>query len=115
MILGIGIDIVEISRVSESLISKILSPEEIDQRNGYLSEKRQKEYLAGRFAVKEAIKKAFQSYDGFSGMDDLVVLNDEAGKPYLKSPSFSDKTIHLSLSHEREYAIGFCVVEKKEI
>ena len=115
MIIGIGVDIVEISRVSEGLIPKILSSEEIIQRSSYQSDKRQQEYLAGRFAVKEAIKKAFQSYDGFKGMDELVILNDESGRPYLKSPVYLDKQVHLSISHEREYAIGFCVLEKKEL
>ncbi|MGD9909461.1 MAG: holo-ACP synthase [Candidatus Izemoplasmatales bacterium] len=115
MIIGIGTDIVKITRVRPSIVRKVLSPEETAQMESFVSEQRKIEFLAGRFAVKEAIKKAMPSFEKFSSMTELVILNTEAGAPYLSSPVFEDKVIHLSISHEREYAIGLCVVERKEI
>lgn len=115
MISGVGVDIVEISRIKDSIAHKVLSEEEIIVWNSFQSVDRKREYLAGRFAIKEAIKKALLEYEGFSGMNELVVMNDELGRPILKFPIYKDKIINLSLSHEREYAIGFCVIEKIDL
>ncbi|HOO74216.1 MAG TPA: 4'-phosphopantetheinyl transferase superfamily protein, partial [Tepiditoga sp.] len=62
MILGIGCDIVKIDRINEEISKKILSSEELKIYLKIDSEKRKKEYLAGRFAAKEAIIKAFGYY-----------------------------------------------------
>jgi len=111
MIIGVGIDIVQISRISEDILQKVLSPEEIVMYESFSVYKRQREFLAGRFTIKEAIKKAMPSFEGFHSMNELVVLNAESGHPYLKSPIFNDKIVTLSISHENEYAVGFCVIE----
>ncbi|MDD3126102.1 MAG: holo-ACP synthase [Candidatus Izemoplasmatales bacterium] len=107
MIKGIGCDIVEIIRVKPTLVNKILSPEEVIMYQGFISMRRKQEFLAGRFAVKEAIVKAI----GKIPFSQLVVLNDEVGKPYLISPDLSVGNITISIAHEKAYAIGFCVVE----
>lgn len=107
MIKGIGCDIVEIARVKETIIKKILSPEEIIIYQGFRSVRRKQEFLAGRFAVKEAIVKAV----GKIPFSKIVVLNDETGKPYLISDGFPTGNVTISIAHEKAYAIGFCVVE----
>ena len=63
MIRGIGIDITEIARIATLLErqgnaawERILAPEE---RREFKSAKRRTEYLAGRWAAKEAASKAF--------------------------------------------------------
>jgi holo-[acyl-carrier protein] synthase len=112
MIIGVGIDVVQISRITEDVAHKILSVEELEMYKSFSSFKRQREFLAGRFCVKEAMKKALPAFEGFHSMTELVVLNDEAGKPYLKTPVFNDKICMISISHELEYAVGLCVVEK---
>ncbi|MDD3477378.1 MAG: holo-ACP synthase [Candidatus Izemoplasmatales bacterium] len=115
MIVGVGVDIVLISRIRESIIEKVLSSEEKQKMASFASDSRKREFLAGRFAVKEAIKKALLEYEGFHSMNELIVVNDKNGRPELISPVFSDKVVHLSISHERQYAVGLCVVETKNL
>lgn len=57
---GIGTDIIEINRIAtmknkSRFIEKLLSPSELEQFKRYINEKRQNEFLAGRWAVKEAV------------------------------------------------------------
>lgn len=64
MIYGIGLDITELKRIAamaarqKRFAERILTPGELDQYHE-LSEKRKIEFLAGRFAAKEAFSKAF--------------------------------------------------------
>jgi len=113
MIIGIGTDIVKISRIRPSIVKKVLSAPEIEKMDSFVSEQRKIEFLAGRFAAKESIKKALPTFENFSSMTELVILNKDNGAPYLSQPVFDDKVIHLSISHERDYAVGFCIVESK--
>jgi holo-[acyl-carrier protein] synthase len=108
MIKGIGCDIVEIARLKEKLIPKILAPQEISVYEALGSEKRKKEYLAGRFAMKEAVRKAA----GIIPFSEIVILNDSEGKPVLSCERLVGQKIHVSVSHETAYAVGLCVVEE---
>jgi len=107
MIKGIGCDVVEIARLKETLLSKILSAPEITLYESFASEKRKQEFLAGRFALKEAIVKAI----GPIPFTELIILNDESGKPILSCDRLKHLQIHISLAHEKAYAIGMCVAE----
>jgi holo-[acyl-carrier protein] synthase len=116
MISGIGIDIADLERIrkiiarQERFPERILTPKEQD---GYrrLPEKRQVEYLAGRFAAKEAFSKAWGTGIGEElSFQDIEIEKDEKGKPYISKP-FKDG-IHLSISHSREYAVAQVVIEK---
>ena len=87
MILGIGIDITEIGRITamldkqgDKLEARILAPEE---RRNFQSGKRRVEYLAGRFAAKEAASKAFGTGLGKVALHDLIIQNDDLGAPSL--------------------------------
>jgi len=123
MIKGTGIDIVSIPRFAEvlnrrgqSLLEKVFSP--IERKDCRLSVYR----LAGRFAAKEAFFKALGT--GFRGFkwQDLEVRNDELGAPYLCLSSRLAKHIgekginstHLSISHDREYAIAQIILEGEQ-
>ncbi|MDT8336387.1 MAG: holo-ACP synthase [Candidatus Izemoplasmatales bacterium] len=111
MILGVGVDICQNNRVKTTLSERILSDEEKMLFDKIKLENQKIEFLAGRFAVKEAIIKSISPLDYEIGMRDLVVLNDEKGMPYLKQPTFFDKKIFISLSHEKEYSVGYAIVE----
>lgn len=111
MILGVGVDICQNNRVKTTLSERILSVEEQKLFNEIKLESRKIEFLAGRFAVKEAIIKAMSSLNDDIGMRNLVVLNDDKGMPYLSKPIFVDKKIYISLSHEKEYSIGYAIIE----
>jgi len=125
MILGIGTDIAEIERV-EQLFAKsgntfaeyILS--EAERR--ILAERAGKaEFLAGRWAAKEAFAKALGC--GISrdfSFTDIEILPDEKGAPKVHVLDGSAKEtvnrlgvkkIHLSISHERKYAVAMTVLE----
>ncbi|KGA96220.1 4'-phosphopantetheinyl transferase [Alkalihalobacillus alcalophilus ATCC 27647 = CGMCC 1.3604] len=112
MIIGTGIDIVELSRIeaavqkNERFIERILTEKE-QNKFASLTAKRKIEYLAGRFAAKEAfVKAADTSY----GWKDIEILNDSNGKPYLNA-SFNG-IIHVSISHSQSYAISHVIIER---
>ena len=79
MILGIGTDIVEIQRVrkviSDAFLRKVLSKEEIEKILS-MSEERKAQFIAGRFAAKEAIIKALSDFE-LPEMSDLNIVNNE--------------------------------------
>lgn len=111
MIKGIGTDIVEISRIKPDLAHRILSPSEFALYNGFSSDKRKSEFLAGRFAVKEAISKALSHVSFELSYSEMDVKNDEYGKPFLVCEKLKNFRFSLSISHENSYAIGFCIIE----
>ncbi len=113
MITGTGIDIANINRIKKSIdeygdrfISKILSFQEIEN----IPHARRDEYIAGRFAAKEALVKAAGISLQFSS---ITILNDENGKPFITDipESLKDKKIHLSISHDTDYAAAFVIIE----
>lgn len=117
MIKGIGTDIVKISRINEKVVKKILSFSEKKIYDSFQSENRKKEFAAGRFAVKEALYKSLNISFEFKKID---ILKDQNGKPYLseKTKSYIDEIygktkIKISISHEKEYAIAFVIVEEE--
>ena len=104
MIKGIGVDIVKINRfkdVSEHFINRILTNEE---REEYKKRNNKPQYLASRFAAKEAYFKATQDIHYLS----VSVLNDERGIPYI----LDKKNIHLSISHEDEYVVAYLILSE---
>jgi len=115
MIVGIGIDIVELDRIEKLLhrqskfASRILTESE-KQRFNSLSNHRKVEFLAGRFAAKEAYSKAVGTGIGATlSFLDIEIQNDEYGKPKIIKP-YTD-TVHLSISHSKEYAVAQVIIE----
>lgn len=108
MIIGIGCDIVSIDRIKkhqEALAKKVLTTNEYAVFDS-LKNQRRSEYLAGRFAVKEAIIKAF---DEDIYMQDIEILNDSKGKPHCSN--LKKYKMHISISHEEKTAIAYAIVE----
>ena len=78
------------------------------------------QHYAARFAAKEAFSKALGTgITGFS-LQDVYITNDESGKPFLNvKDSAADVLkercgeckLHVSLSHEKEYATAFVIIE----
>lgn len=121
-IYGIGTDIVQTSRIAKiynkyhnKFIERILTAEEIsilNQRNNKIN------YIAKRFAAKEALSKALKRGIGEKiSFKDISVLNDKNGAPYFtvskKLQKFIDnlniEQLHLSLSDESDYVVGFVI------
>src|SRR5690606_39406938 len=86
MILGIGIDLVELERIrrfgAERLARRILT----ERERAYLprSEGRILEFLAGRFAAKEAVSKAAGTGIGKLSFQDIEILPDERSCPQVR-------------------------------
>ena len=114
MIKGIGIDIIEICRIekateNEKFIERIYTENEIKE---FLRRNKNVSYLAGRFAAKEAVSKALGT--GMRNIDfkDIEILSDNLGKPYVvTSGKLENLTIHITISHSKDNAIAFCVIE----
>lgn len=113
MIIGVGCDIVKIERIRKAMeresFLRILTERERVLYEG-LSTNRQSEWLAGRFAAKEAIYKAIHTIHPCV-LSDIEVLTSECGAPYC---TLTLCDIHLSISHETDYAIAYAIAEKKE-
>lgn len=113
MILGIGVDIIEIERIQkavdrwgEDFLRHVFTPQEIDFARKF---KFPYAHYAGRFAAKEAVFKALGKPE--VSWQDLNITNDPQGKPqcaYLKD-GFSNRIL-LTISHSRDYAVAQAVV-----
>lgn len=122
MIIGIGIDITAIERVSSvygkfglRFAKKILHPNELAKMP-----KRPQAFLASRFAAKEACVKALGTGFAFGiGPTQIEIAANEAGKPLLvlhgaaleKADNLGVAACHISLSHERQCAIAMVILE----
>ena len=103
----IGVDIVKISRLQgkSDLAKKILSPEEWETYQIRLD---QEQFLAGRFAAREAFVKAMKGRVGMKDFPNIRVLYDAFGAPYLM---FEERKYAVSISHDGDYAIATVIVE----
>lgn len=127
MIHGIGTDIVAIARVQagldrhgERFARRILSEQEM---LGYSTSAQPVHFLAKRFAAKEAAVKALGTgfRDGIS-LSHVEVSNNEHGRPELNlngraaevAASLGVGEAHLSLSDEKEYAIAFVTLMRRD-
>src|SRR5437762_8060381 len=127
MILGTGIDIIEVSRIrasyekfGERFLKRILRPEEIAY---CLSHRFPAPFLAARFAAKEAISKAFGTGIGKQlGWQDMEVGHKPSGEPFVilhdgGQTLFQQRggtKFHLSLSHTEIYATAVAILEGEE-
>ena len=116
--ISVGTDIVAINRIKDTIVSKkdafltkIYTEKEIEYcnalKNSYVN-------FSGKYAAKEAVKKAILSKELLEriSLKDIEILNNANGSPYVKLSVKINKDldIDLSISHEREYAIGFAVI-----
>lgn len=134
MIKGLGIDIIEISRIKEavekygdSFLTKVYTPGEIK----YCKSAKAYRFpeLAVRFAAKEAYSKALGTgIRGFGkgrgkgkgggvgkggvGWKDIEIINDKLGKPYIALRGKVSKNLHVSLAHSQTSATAVVVIEK---
>lgn len=123
MILGIGTDITSIIRFQQNIdehgqrfVDKILSESE---KPLYEKTNQKAQYLASRFAAKEALAKALGTgfQEGVS-MPSISILHNEKGRPYFEltgkaldlAQAMGVKQLHLSISHEKEFALAFVIL-----
>lgn len=124
MIMGIGTDIVSISRISDILdrqgerfAQRILTDTEFRE---FENSHQKVHFLAKRFAAREAVAKAFGT--GFTrglSLKHIAITHDELGKPivvlYDKAVEIKQRLginhIHISIADEKEFAIAYVIME----
>lgn len=124
MVLGIGIDIIEIERIKKSVdqygehfLKKIYTKTEIE----YAQSKSNKyQHFAARFAAKEAIYKALSSdTDKVYSWQDVEIYNEVNGLPKvnfygaLKNYLNEDKQLKISMSHSENYVTCVAILFTK--
>lgn len=121
MIVGIGVDVVDIARFESlmerqpSFLTRVLTETEIHHRDG---SRRSAASLAARFAAKEAVAKSLGGPAGLS-WHDVVVHTDMSGKPTLEitgaaqqlAISMSVSRWHISLTHDGGHSIAYVIAE----
>ena len=119
-----GVDIIEISRIRDVLnayqtrfLKRIFTDAEIAYCRGRAPN------LAGRFAAKEAIMKALGTGIRGVGWKDIEISRKESGAPYVllhgraarRADILGLKDVSLSISHSRDYAVAFVVLECNQL
>jgi holo-[acyl-carrier protein] synthase len=124
MIIGTGVDIIEVARIDRLLEKhsprfeeKIFTPDEVL----YCKSKAIPGiHFAARFAAKEAVMKCLGTgMDKGIAFNEIEVTHENSGQPIIKlhgkgkehSTRLKIKTIHISLSHEKKYAIAQAIAE----
>ena len=104
MLLGVGCDIVEIARIKRAMekesFLRVLSEQE-RKLFDRIPKERRAEWLAGRFAAKEAVIKAVHKEKSY-------VLSAGAPTCYI-----AGLQVEVSISHEKEYAIAYAAAMKE--
>lgn len=124
MVIGIGVDIIEIDRIQNSIdkygdhfLNKVFTQVEID----YCGAKANKyQHYAARFAAKEAVYKAISTgWNTKANWQSIEVFNDDSGMPFvnlkdgLKEFLGTDKDLKISMSHSRDYVVCTAIIYKK--
>ncbi|MDY0276966.1 MAG: holo-ACP synthase [Acholeplasma sp.] len=117
MIVGIGIDLVQLKEIFEVGVEHyrevILNEKEQKLCDNIPSRDGQAMFIAGRYAAKEAIFKALRKYNKNLDYHDFSVLNAKNGETYVET-SYAEigGVIHLTMTHTDEYALAYVVIEK---
>ena len=108
-ILGVGIDIVNIRRFKEKkyennkkFYEKIFVKSEIDY---CLKFKNCEQHFAGKFAIKEAVKKSISEQ-----IDFLEIVTEHKNlKPVISLKINNSYNFFISVSHDNDYAIAIAI------
>jgi len=121
MVLGLGIDIIEIERIKKSIeqygerfLNKVFTNEEIKYCNAKFNKY---QHYAARFAAKEAVYKAIASSwkEGLSWKD-IEIQNDPSGMPSINPLGklqifLSENTqLRISISHSKNYVTSVAII-----
>ena len=118
MIIGVGIDIIEIDRIkravsrTDGFLEKAFTEKEIEY---FRTKKLSANTIAGNFAAKKALGSGFRQF----GLKDIEILRDNLGKPIvnlsIKIYEIIGKRnfkIHVSISHSKDNAIAYSIMEE---
>lgn len=122
MIIGVGIDVVEISRIKKAIIHNGFLQRVFTQMEREYCEARGMQKAASyaaRFSGKEAVMKAFGTGLSKGSWQDIEITVNEFGQPQVRLSGYfaelantkQNARMHISLSHAREYAVAQAVLE----
>ncbi len=125
MVIGIGVDIIEIERIKKSVddfgerfLNKIFTQKELE----YSLSKGENKYqhLAARFAAKEAVAKALSTgWNQDFKWKDVEITNESSGMPKaelfnkLKTFLGEEKELKITMSHSENYVVCFAIIHSK--
>jgi len=126
-ILGIGVDIVENSRIGKLLKNKLFIKRIFSNSEILIAKKLRdkKSYYSKRFAAKEAFAKSIGT--GFRddlNYNDISIINDKLGKPSFVINKKIKKIVKkqfkitlfnffLSISDEKNYSVAYVILQKR--
>jgi len=124
VIVGTGIDIIEVERVKNAcgnlrFFQKVFTERE---REYFINHRNNAQTVAGSFAAKEAVMKALGMGFGVIGWKDIEVLRYPNGKPYVvlhdraayELSKLGGSRIWVSISHIKGLAVAQVIIEAKE-
>lgn len=123
MIIGIGIDLMEVEKIekdiqSQTYLRKIFTEAEIMECESVANSA---ERFAGRFAAKEAFMKAIgKGIRQQVWFSQIEILNHENGQPYIQVKNEAERSlialavqnVHVSITHTKSYAAAIVILEK---
>lgn len=121
MIIGIGVDIIEVARISRAVArrgDRFLRRVFAEEETAVCSRRRQSgPCYAARFAAKEAVMKALGCGWGPVGWTDIIVQRASDGRPTIRLEGAAARlakqkgiaTVHVSLAHLEETAIAYAM------
>ncbi len=123
MVKSVGLDLVEIARIDHDLrlygerfARRILGEGEWEI---FINKRRQAQFLAGRFAAKEAVIKALGVYlKERPGFGEIQIINDPAGQPQLQLSERVQRILPvfrslISITHDNYYAAAVALFEEE--
>jgi holo-[acyl-carrier protein] synthase len=124
MIIGIGMDLIEVTRIARLIerhpkraTERLFTPDECAYCSG---SRTPEESYAARFAAKEALLKALGTgWSGGVAWHDVEVVARPSGAPSIRLTGVAQataarlgvETIHVSLTHTRDLAAAYVVLE----
>ncbi|SES83003.1 holo-ACP synthase [Anaerobranca gottschalkii] len=120
MIIGVGVDIVDIPRITkvlegrgEKFLQRIFTKKELELMS------LKPATVAGRFAAKEAVAKALGVGIGLISWQEIEIIKDNLGKPKVRLTGRALKRakvlgiarVHLSISHSKTQAVAYVIGE----
>lgn len=109
----IGIDLVEhkdIINKDDRFVRRVLSDKEYEIYSNIKNKKRQIEYVASRFASKEALFKAYKKYPDNIDLKEISILNDDiTHSPYIVCEKLDCK-LEISITHTDNYSVAIVIL-----
>lgn len=121
MVIGIGTDIVKVSRIQRFIGREDEKPTDLILTSKEAQSRKNAHSVAGVFAVKEALLKALGIgfSKGLGRLLEIEVFNDDVGKPYVLTSGIVNEIliekniscIEVSISHDADYAVAFVICQ----